>query len=142
MAPRKGTTNNPAGRPPKSRALTAILERAGNVKVTVEGTDTATARKQLLATYLWDAVLTGHLPFEVPVGDEGLLVPARLPAKEWVALVHFLYAHIDGPPKAALELSTDPARPLVVQRRPDLAGLSDEDLAALESILAKTTDPG
>lgn len=47
MAPNKGTTNNPRGRPPRARALSEILEKAGSTTVEVKGEDGATRRVAL-----------------------------------------------------------------------------------------------
>jgi hypothetical protein len=63
---KKGQSGNPSGAPPKNRALTQILEAAGDNKI-------AHGNKQL---------------------------------SDWFGVAKFLYAHIDGPPKAELDVTS------------------------------------
>lgn len=86
-----GQSGNPKGRPKKERTLTAILEKAGNVKH-----DDVTAKK-VLADLLWEGATTGRVTF----GD----TPKPLDAQDWLGLVKFIYQHIDGPSKVELEHS-------------------------------------
>lgn len=88
----RGRSGNPSGRPPKSRALTEILERAGREKMPTRGGDIHERRK-VLATMLWDAATTGEA--KLPDGEEVL----RFSPKDWLEVVKFLYQHIDGPAK-------------------------------------------
>lgn len=90
-----GTSGNPKGRPPKSRALTTILEKAGNRTYKPEGADKGTARKKLLAEMLWGAAVTGCVTF--PDGRS-----ETLESSDWLNVVQFLYKHVDGPPKSSL----------------------------------------
>lgn len=92
----KGKSGNPRGRPPKSRALTALLERAGGKKLVKSGSEKGVQARQLLAELVWDAAVTGKVQFE-PEGE-----PQALPPKEWVTVVRFIYDQIDGPPPAAV----------------------------------------
>lgn len=92
-----GQSGNPAGRPPKSRALTAILEAAGNK--TVQDADKRVARKRLLARMLWEISTTGKT--RMPDGTVLILEPA-----EWLTLVKFIYSHIDGPPKSEIDVTS------------------------------------
>jgi hypothetical protein len=94
----KGQSGNPSGRPPKSRALTEILERAGNVTVDV-GADRKVARKRILADLTWQLATTGSATF--PDGVQLNLEPG-----DWLALLKFLYQHIDGPPKTELDVTS------------------------------------
>ena len=95
--PPKGVSNNPAGRPPKARALTALLEKTGNK--TVRLTDgRSVSGKRLLARALWEGITTKAITF--PDGTK-----YELPPSEWMTLVQFVYKHIDGPPPADLHLS-------------------------------------
>jgi hypothetical protein len=96
MAPKKGTTNNPKGRPPKGRALTEILERAGAKTLTVGGKKVS--GKQLAARMAWELVTTGKTAF--PDGRE-----IKADFREWFEAVKWIYAQIDGPPKQAHELT-------------------------------------
>lgn len=93
-----GHSGNPAGRPPKSRALTAILEAAGNVTVDADGK--RTARKRVTATLLWELATTGRATF-----PDGTVLQAD-PA-DWLNAVKWLYQHIDGPPKAELDVTSN-----------------------------------
>jgi hypothetical protein len=97
----KGRSGNPAGRPPKNRALTGILERALAATQALPESERKVAAKQLLARYTVDAALTGRVPFDVPDAD-GVPAPGTLAPREWLDLVKWLYSHIDGPPKAEI----------------------------------------
>jgi hypothetical protein len=93
----KGVSGNPAGRPPKARALTAILEAAGNK--TVEAGGKKVTGKRLLGRMLWEIATTGQTV--MPDGASLLLDPG-----DWVGLVKWIYTHIDGPPKAELDVTS------------------------------------
>lgn len=97
-----GRTGNPKGRPTKERALTLILEKAGNVK----GED-GKARKMVLAARLWDAVTDGVVTLP---GDRKL----TLDFSEWLDVAEFIYKQTDGPPPQKLEHGSDPDNPVVV----------------------------
>lgn len=88
-----GASGNKRGRPPKGRALTEILEKAGN-RTVVRG-DQKVARKRVLAEMLWEAAMTGRVTF--PTERE-----EALDLDEWFDIAKFVYSHIDGPPKAGL----------------------------------------
>jgi hypothetical protein len=89
-----GESGNPKGRPRKSRALTDILERAGSKVVTVDGKKIA--GKRWLGTALWELATTGGVT--LPNGTILVVEP-----KDWLETVKWIYAHIDGPPKAQME---------------------------------------
>jgi len=97
MAPPKGTVNNPNGRPPKSRALTTLLEKTGNKTVLLKD-GRRVSGKRLLARSLWEGLTTGIITF--PDGSKFELDPG-----DWMALSQFVYKHIDGPPPADFHLS-------------------------------------
>ncbi len=82
---------------PKSRALTAILEAAGNR--TVEADGKKVAGKRLLGRMLWEIATAGRTT--MPDGSTLLLDPT-----DWVGLVKWIYSHIDGPPKAELDVTS------------------------------------
>lgn len=97
MALPKGRTNNPAGRPPKSRALTAFLEQAGNRMVEVEGK--RVAGKRLVADFVWEALTTGSV-----LMADGYAM--HFDAKEWAALAKWVYGQVDGPPKQDVDITS------------------------------------
>ena len=103
-----GESGNPRGRPPKSRALTAILEKAGNKALDVDGT--RVAGKRLLAAMVWQLATTGKATF--PDGTELQVSP-----RDWLEVVKWLYTQIDGPPKAeqAIELTGANGQNLVIE---------------------------
>lgn len=95
-----GQSGNPNGRPPKSRALTAILETALNR--TIPGSpqaDTKIARKRILAEHIAEFVTTGR----VTLPDSSVLEAESV--TDWLAAVKWLYQHIDGDPPKQLEHS-------------------------------------
>ncbi len=95
-----GTSGNPHGRPPKSRALTDLLEKAGNR--TIEDVDQKKrAYKRVLARMLWEFVSTGQAT--LPCGE---IIKAE-DAGDWMAAVKFLYAQIDGPPPKEIDFQGD-----------------------------------
>lgn len=95
--PPKGKTNNPNGRPPKSRQLTLILERA--LSHTVTDGDAKTARKRILARLVSEAATEGRATF--PDGTVLQLAP-----RDWMEFVKWIYSHIDGPPKAEMDVTS------------------------------------
>lgn len=88
MAPAKGTVNNPKGRPPKNRALTEILEKAG-----AKGNG-----KKIVASLLWEGATTGRVTF---AEDRQLL----LSVSDWAGIAKWLYQQIDGLPAQRTELT-------------------------------------
>lgn len=93
-----GESGNPRGRPPKQRALTEILRRAGSQTLEVDGK--RISGKRLIARMLWELATRGESKFpdgrELKVGGQG-----------WLDIVKFLYAQIDGPPRAEVDVTTD-----------------------------------
>jgi len=128
----RGQSGNPAGRPRKDRALTAILAAAGNATVVVPGTARGLAGKRLVAQLLWAAATSGQL--ELPNGSV-----LYLDASDWLGLVKWLFTHIDGPARPSSD-EEPPARP--ARSEWDLSRLTPEELAALEELITKATDRG
>lgn len=98
----KGQSGNPAGRALKGRALTEILERAGNATIAIPGQAGRTARKQLTARLAWEGATTGRVTFADD--PEPRVLP--LDAADWIGLVKWIYSQVDGPPPAGLDVTT------------------------------------
>jgi hypothetical protein len=94
-----GASGNKRGRPPKGRALTEILEKAGSR--TIPHGDQKLSRKKILAEMLWEGAINGKvtLPYDPALMKQREMV---LDGDDWFDVVKFLYAHIDGPPKTGL----------------------------------------
>lgn len=92
---KSGQSGNPSGRPPKCRALTAILEAAGNEKCS-DGKGGETTRKKLLARMLWQAAISGQVTFAGANRDWGDARTFDFKAGDWFELVKWLYSQIDG----------------------------------------------
>lgn len=90
----KGTSGNPGGRPPKERALTALLETAGNRTILIDGKPVA--GKRVLPGLAWEAALSAAVT--LPDGTRLEFSP-----RDWLDLLKWLYTHIDGPPKGELD---------------------------------------
>jgi hypothetical protein len=96
---KKGQSGNPNGRPPKNRALTDLLEAAGNT--TIADTDgKRRARKRIAAGIAWELITEGKT--KLPNGETLKLSP-----QDWIGLYKWIYQHIDGPPKTDVDLSAD-----------------------------------
>jgi hypothetical protein len=93
----KGKSGNPSGRPPKQRALTDLLEATGSKTIEVGGKKVK--RNAFLAGALWEAVTERRVTF-----PDGTVVTIKMDA--WWEVVEFLYKHIDGPPKAEMDLTS------------------------------------
>jgi Family of unknown function (DUF5681) len=85
---RKGQSGNPKGRPPRDRALSAILARKADDKV---GDLT---NKEIVADLLWRFATFG----EVQLGD--LTLKAK-DSSDWLNAIKWIYAHLEGPAPAA-----------------------------------------
>lgn len=94
---KKGQSGNPSGAPPKNRALTKILETAGNIKIKYK--DEQITRKQVLAQIIWEVSTTGKAT--LPDGTNLVVAP-----QDWFGIVKFLYTHIDGAPKTDVDLTS------------------------------------
>ncbi|MBN8640132.1 MAG: hypothetical protein J0M07_32770 [Anaerolineae bacterium] len=103
----KGKSGNPKGRPPKSRALTDVLEAAGRKKGKLLASDAKQMqRAHILAERVWEGITTGIITF-----DERKI---ELDATDYIGLLKFAYTQIDGPPKSELDLTSD-GEPLAIQ---------------------------
>lgn len=102
-----GQSGNPKGRPPKARALTALLERTGKKKK-LGSTDLPQSAKTMLVENIWLGLATGTLQF--PDGRTFVL-----DAVEWTSLAKLVFAQIDGPPPAALDVTSDGEKVSAIQ---------------------------
>ena len=109
----KGQSGNPNGRPPKSRALTEILSKAG-AKSTTDASGMKMSGRRLLARLLWEGITSSSVTF--PNGVKFDLSPS-----DWLALTQFLYRHIDGPPPQALDV-TSGGQPITIRIVDESAG--------------------
>lgn len=99
MAPKKGTTNNPNGRPKKERALTDLLVRELSHKVIMpDGSEVS--GKKLIAQNVVSAVTTGKVKFPKDTEESVISV------KDWIDFMKWLYVHVDGAAKAELDLTS------------------------------------
>ncbi len=99
MTWKPGQSGNPAGRPQKHRALTQLLEKAGNKTIAIHGKDKKTARKRVVAELVWQLVSEGKA--EMPDGTALVLDP-----RDWVNTVKWIYAHIDGAAKSEIDITS------------------------------------
>jgi len=105
-----GVSGNPHGRPPKQRALTEILRRGGSKTVLVDGRNIS--RRRLIASMLWSLAATGEATF--PDGKKLVFSP-----EDWLGVVKFIYAQLDGPPKQDIDVTTGGEKLCVVIRGPE-----------------------
>ena len=92
----KGQSGNPKGRPPKSRALTALLETGGGRTEEHEGK--RISRRRLMVERLWRIVHDGRLELN---GKAWVVTP-----EVWLETVRWIYAQVDGAPKQDIALET------------------------------------
>lgn len=74
-----------------------MLERAGSQSMEYEGR--RVSGKRLVAILLWQLAKTGKAT--MPNGRV-----LEVDHKDWFDVVKFIYQHIDGPPKAELDVTT------------------------------------
>lgn len=91
----KGKTNNPNGRPPKSRALTDLLDKALSHSVDTPDGKGASG-KRVLAGLVAGVLTTGRLKFPGDTEDSVVSV------KDWLEFVKWFYNYAE-PPTTRLE---------------------------------------
>lgn len=91
----KGQSGNPKGRPKKERTLSRMLENGGRNKI---GPDGETAQR-LMVQRIWQGISTGQIDFDGRV--------LELSGSEYTALAKMVFAQIDGPPPAALDVTSN-----------------------------------
>jgi hypothetical protein len=72
------------------------LAQAGNKTIAVQGK--SISGKRWLAQALWQAITTGQIP--MPNGPSLQLAP-----EDWLALVKWIYTHVDGPATIRAEVT-------------------------------------
>ncbi len=116
----KGQSGNPRGRPPKGRALTEILKKAGSKTLEVHGK--RLSRKRLVADLLWQAAAAGRVVF-----PDGRTLEVSF--ADWFDVVKFIYSHVDGPPKVSMELTGEDGGPIpvsVIEVVKDYGGIGED----------------
>ncbi len=93
----KGQSGNYKGRPPKERALTAILQAALDRKFG------EIALKQIMAKKMAFAIATGEIEFTNGKKTRRI----KLDSDQWMQLIKFVYSHVDGPARAELDVNAN-----------------------------------
>lgn len=96
MAFKKGESGNPSGRPPKSRALSDMLEKT--LAKTIPTKDGKVSGKRVLASLVVEGITTGRVTFP---GEEQ---PSTISVKDWIEFVKWAYQYLE-PPITRQELS-------------------------------------
>lgn len=121
-----GQSGNPAGRPKKNHALSAILADASkkNLFIKVDGVVKKVTRNDLIAEILMLAVLNGQVIFPLHCDKDGneedQRPPLQLDTSEWIKLTDFYYKRVEGNP------GTKP-----VEKVEDTSGMTKEEAEAL-----------
>lgn len=100
MAPPKGTTNNPNGRPKKERALTDLLVRELSHGIELQD-GTKVSGKKLIAQNVVAAVTTGKIKFPKDTEESVISV------KDWIDFMKWLYVHVDGSVKTDIDVTSN-----------------------------------
>jgi hypothetical protein len=99
MAPPKGSTNNPNGRPSKSKALTNMLEHALGKTHDYNGKNVS--GKRILADMVANAIITGRMKFSKDTEESIISI------KDWFEMVKWTYERVDGKPVQPIAGDTD-----------------------------------
>jgi hypothetical protein len=89
MAGVKGKTNNPNGRPVKSRALTDLLVKALNKTIDIDGK--RVAGKRIVANMIAQALSTGRIRFPNDTEESVLSI------KDWIEFTRWAYQYLEPP---------------------------------------------
>jgi hypothetical protein len=98
-----GESGNPNGRPPKSRALTEILEKKFNKTYDViqpDGTTKRRSGKHIIAEMLVNIAVFG----KTTTPEGGVIHIDGF--SDWQAVVKFIYQHVDGPPRLDVDVTS------------------------------------
>ena len=113
MAPPKGSSNNPNGRPKKNTALTDMLKVA--LGHTYDYGDKKISGKRILSDLVSKAVITGRVRFPQDTEDSVISV------KDWIELVKWTYERVDGKPVQPIGGDSE-LGPIIVQLVNDAEG--------------------
>ena len=125
-----GQSGNPAGRPPRSKALNEILRKYSEGEI--ELGDTKVQRKEALAQMAWALVLDGKTKY-----TSGRKVLRVEDVNDWMKIVEFLFNRIDGKPVSQHELSGPDGGPIESSTVSDLSKLSVAELKQLRDLAEK-----
>jgi hypothetical protein len=122
-----GTSGNPRGRPKKSRTWTALLDKAGRRMLPLPDGKRISAKRQI-AKNLIDLALTQ----KTTLIDQTMIEVKD--SEDWFNIIKFIFAQVDGPPKAEVDVTSDGER----------ISLSDEErvdriLALFEAARARSS---
>lgn len=117
-----GNSGNPAGRPPKSRALTDTLAAAGRAKV-MDADGKPVARSKLLSEMIWTLIIAGQLQFLASNrNDENRRGDVQFEIKpgDWFEIVKWLFKQVDGDFALIWQTETDDGDDAAVETEPIL----------------------
>lgn len=116
MAPPKGTTNNPSGRPRKNTALAEILDRA--LSKTIEVKDGKLSGKRIMASLVVEGITTGRVTF--PGENQASVISV----KDWIELVKWGYQYLDPPVNKIAPTTPDGENPYMNAEASELLELA------------------
>jgi hypothetical protein len=120
MAPPKGSTNNPRGRPKKGRALTDQIVKA----LEVADPTNNRPRKEVMAELIAQAITTATVTF-----PDGLIM--QLSVKDWLDLLKWAITQIDGPAARELDV-TSGGEPIPAASAKTYIGFSPDEWDAID----------
>lgn len=106
----KGSTANPAGRPPQDRAFTEILKAKGEhlSMYPPHSNRYRLESREVMAMQLWEAVTTG----EVTLADGTKLKVKGV--DDWFNIAKWIYQQVDGPPRFQADVTAETTGDLTV----------------------------
>lgn len=99
-----GNISNPAGRPPKARALASAISEAMDLNIRVGGR--WMTKQRYLGMMLAELLTTGQTKFYDPDTKQRTTV-LTLGPREWIDMVKFVATHTDGPVHADTVINID-----------------------------------
>lgn len=114
----QGQSGNPAGRPPKSRALADLLDTA--LSKSIETTDGKITGKRLIARLVVEGITTGKVTF--PDEDKA----STLSVKDWIEFLKWAYQYLDPPTQKIAPVTPDGENPYMSMSREELIELAKQ----------------